>query len=226
MKRFKSMLALLLVLLLIFTFAGCGGGSDDSSDASAPSDESQEAYEDDEDYDDEEEPYDGDIWDTDYDEEEPPDPDDDTEEEEEEEEPYEPSKAPEDLAGDYTGAFVSDTETPLNLEVRWAAEENASGDYDVTLHFYLTCYSLQVSERNGNTLEVKTSSGKTKYSFNTSEIKKETNTLESEYVGKTTITLTKEELSSGAKVKAIWDYRGSYSGTDLPEIVAEGQIKG
>ena len=242
MKNFKTIIALLLVLALTFMFAACGGGSSDNDNSgdSTPTDQSQEAEQnDDAESDDAEAEVDDDeIWsdedledlddmpeeDVDSeDDEDTEDVDEDTEEETEESEPVE---APKDLSGDYTGAFASNTDTALNLNVGWAANKDSDGEYDVTVQFYIDCYSIQVSERSGNTLEVKTGSETKSYSFKTKEVNRSDNTLEKVYIGETTIKLSADQLAEGAKVKATWDYKGSYSGKDLPEIVAEGEIKG
>ena len=132
---------------------------------------------------------------------------------------------PSELTGDYTGGFTSDTETALNLNVQWAANEGSDDLYDVKFQFFLDCYSLTVSERNYNTLQVKTSSGTKEYTFKTKEVNREDTTRDTLFIGETTIQLSADELAEGAKVKAIWDFRGSYSGTELPEVVAEGQVK-
>lgn len=130
-----------------------------------------------------------------------------------------------DLTGDYTGGFKSDTETALNLNVQWAANEGEESDYDVTVRFYVDSYSLFVSERSGNVLKVETESGTKEYKFNTTKVNKEENTASSTMIGEVTIPMSAEDLASGAKVKATWDYLGTYSGKELSEIVAEGEIK-
>ena len=241
MKNFKTIIALLLVLALTFMFAACGGGSSDNDNSgdSTPTDQSQEAEQnDDAESDDAEAEVDDDeIWsdedledlddmpeeDVDADEEDTEDADEEADEETEESEPVE---TPKDLSGDYTGAFASNTDTALNLNVGWAANKDSDGEYDVTVQFYIDCYSIQVSERSGNTLEVKTGSETKSYSFKTKEVNRSDNTLEKVYIGETTIKLSADQLAEGAKVKATWAYKGSYSGKDLPEIVAEGEIKG
>ena len=240
MKQLKTVIVLLLILLLTLSFAGCG--SKDSSDSGdTPDEQSQDVDQNDDAQDDEETADETDtetsdeIWDEedledlDDDPDADADVDEDTEDEEEDEdaeEEEEPIEAPAELTGDYTGAFVSNTETPLNLNVQWAADKASDGTYDVTLQFYLECYSIQVSERSGNKLKVKTSSETKEYSFKTKEVMRENNTLEKVMIGETKIKLSEEELLDGAKVEASWDFRGSYSGTDLPEVVAKGEIKG
>ncbi len=226
MKSLKTIIALLLILLMTFTFAACGSSDDGGSDDSASQDQSQDIDDediDDEETDDEEIDESDDYFDESDLEEDLDDEDDEDEEEEDEEKPYEPN-VPEVLTGDYTGGFRSDTETPLNLVTQWAANKGSDGTYDVSVVFYLECYSLQVSERAGNILTIKTSSGTQKYSFDTKAIDKKDNVLDMVLIGKTSVKLTEEELAEGAKAKVTWDFRGSYSGTDLPEITAEGKI--
>ena len=228
MKKFNAAVALLLVLMMVFVFAGCGGNDDEGSEA-APAEQSQPADSGSESSDsqessvvpesetsqeaEEEEGIDeAELFD---------------EEEEPEEAPVQEDfipEAPEELTGDHTGSFKSDTGTSLNLDVKWATKEGSDGNVDVTLYYYLNCYSLQVSERSGNKLEVETSEGTKTFTFGTNKVIKSGNTLGDVYMGQTTFSVPAEELASGIKVKADWNFKGSYSGTDLPVVTAEGEI--
>ncbi len=235
MKKFRTILALMLTLALIFSFAGCG--SKDSEDSEpAPSEQSQQA-----DSNESSQPEQSQAPESseavpsgsqtqENQNNDSSTPDQNTAPSGSSEESNKGSQAPvaevpEELTGDFTGEFVSDTGTALNLIVKWAASYVSDDSLDVTFQFYLSTYSLQVSDRSGNKLEIKTPSGVETYSFTTKEINKKDNKLESIYLGQTIAQLSKEEFTSGVDVKATWDFRGSYSDKALPEIVAEGKIK-
>ena len=238
MKKLRILLALLLVLSLALTFSSCGSGGNDNDDEGTSTDQTQDVDDaDDADDEDGEDEYgetedDNDLFDEsdealfedDEDETDSEDGDDDDEEYDDSDDIAVPSSTG-DLTGDYTGEFTSDTGTALNLVVQWAANEN-DDNYDVTLRFYVDSYSIWVGDRDSNVLKVKTSSGTKEYTFKTKELNREDNKQERVLVGEKTITLSADELASGAKVKATWNYRGSYSGTDLSEITASGEIKG
>lgn len=238
MKKFRILLALLLVLTLALTFSSCGSGGNDNDDEGTSTDQTQDVDDaDDADDEDGEDEYgetedDNDLFDEsdkalfedDEDETDSEDGDDDDEEYDDSDDIAVPSSTG-DLTGDYTGEFASDTGTALNLVVQWAANED-DDNYNVTLRFYVDSYSIWVGDRDSNVLKVKTSSGTKEYTFKTKELNREDNKQERVLVGEKTITLSADELASGAKVKATWNYRGSYSGTDLSEITASGEIKG
>ncbi len=238
MKKFRILLALLLVLTLALTFSSCGSGGNDNDDEGTSTDQTQDVDDaDDADDEDGEDEYgetedDNDLFDEsdealfedDEDETDSEDGDDEDEEYDDSDDIEVPSSTG-DLTGDYTGEFTSDTGTALNLVVQWAANED-DDNYNVTLRFYVDSYSIWVGDRDSNVLKVKTSSGTKEYTFKTKELNREDNKQERVLVGEKTITLSADELASGAKVKATWNYRGSYSGTDLSEITASGEIKG
>ena len=238
MKKLRILLALLLVLTLALTFSSCGSGGNDNDDEGTSTDQTQDVDDaDDADDEDGEDEYgetedDNDLFDEsdealfedDEDETDSEDGDDDDEEYDDSDDIAVPSSTG-DLTGDYTGEFTSDTGTALNLVVQWAANED-DDNYNVTLRFYVDSYSIWGGDRDSNALKVKTSSGTKEYTFKTKELNREENKQERVLVGEKTITLSADELASGAKVKATWNYRGSYSGTDLSEITASGEIKG
>ena len=238
MKKFGSALALILILSLVFTFTACG--SKDSSEEPAPSEQSQPA-----DSGSSQTPAQpenqnntpSDQSSTPSQESVPQDsgnrlPENLTppERSSESSESSEPSsetpvaEVPDKLEGDYTGEFASNTGTGLNLIVKWAASYSSDDSLDVIFQFYLSTYSLQVSDRSGNKLEVKTTSGTETYTFSTKEVNKKDNKLESIYIGQTRVQMSKDEFISGADVKATWDFRGSYSDKSLPEVTAEGKV--
>ena len=97
--------------------------------------------------------------------------------------------------------------------------------YTVSLQFFLECYSLEVSERNDNTLTVVTSKGEQSFSFHTDELEKEKDDYSEEYIGKTSFTVSEKDMENGVSVTASWPFRGTYSEKDIPEIKAAGVIK-
>ena len=222
MKKTKAIIALLLVFALVFAFAACGSKDGGSSDQT-PSDQSQDVNNDtgqdqadQADQNTQEDPAEPEPAEEEEPEEEP---------EEEEPEPDIIPVEPYELSGDYMGEFLSDTGTGLNLKVKWAANPDSEGTYKVTSHIFLHCYSIGVSSRNTNRFMVETSNGKWAYVFPTEAVRKAENTIQDIYIGVVSIILTEEEFNSGAKITVTYDYRGTYSTTELPEIVAVGEIK-
>ncbi len=238
MKTCRPILAIMLILTLIFSFAGCGSKDSGSSDP-APSEQSQQADsnqseqaqpseqsqapESSEAAPSESQSQEDQSNDSNSSEQKPTPPGSNEESNKDSKAPV--AEVPEELTGEYTGEFTSDTGTALNLIVKWAASHSSDDSLDVTFQFYLSTYSLQVSDRSGNKLEVKTPSGVETYTFATKEINKKDNKLESIFIGQTTVQLSKDEFEAGADVKATWDFRGSYSDKSLPEVVAEGKLK-
>ena len=43
-------------------------------------------------------------------------------------------------------------------------------------------------------------------------------------MGQSKISVPADDFESGVKVKASWKFNGTYSGTSLPEVIAEGEI--
>ena len=236
MRNLKTILALLLIFAMVFTFAACGSKDDDGSGDSQDQEQSQDQDQGDNDdqvIDEDDEDAD-DFWDDEWDEDGWEDDEDvdgdgikDDEQYDDEDDSSNQSDEvvlPTDLTGDYTGQFSSDTGTALNFIVAWAANKKSDGNYEVTCGFYVDCYSLFVSDRSGNVLSVETSGGTKEISFKTKDINKDQNTRDQLLVGSATFTLSEDELNKGVDVKATWDYRGTYSGTSLPTITAEGRI--
>ena len=129
------------------------------------------------------------------------------------------------MTGTYSGSFSSDTGTALNVIARWAATENADGSYAVALQFFLKSYDIFVGPRTDNTLTVKSSAG-TEFSssFSTAQVSKPDGTLGEVYLGGTSITLSAEDMNAGAEATVNWNFKGSYSGTELPVVQASGII--
>ncbi len=214
-NQLRTLFALLLAGLMLLSLAACGSKAGPEPDGPTPPDQSQDA-----------------DSDTDQDQEEQESPDTQPEpapepapEPEPDPEP-EPEPEPADLAGEYSGEFSSDTQTALNLVVKWAARREADGTYAVTLRFYLDTYSLEVGERDSNTVKIVTSAGTKESHFRSGRIEKEDNERQAILLGEKTVSLTAEELADGAKATVTWDFRGSYSGKELPSVTATGLISG
>lgn len=115
-----------------------------------------------------------------------------------------------------SGSFQSDTGTSLNMLVKWRSYEN-NGQADVYLEGYLTSYSLVVGYRpSGVTVNF---AGGT-YSFNGAEISVDGGYAESLlFEGKITV-----PLGGGGDMSVSYNYKGSYSDTELPTIDASGGV--
>ena len=128
----------------------------------------------------------------------------------------EPEPTPEPiLAVNTSGSFTSDTGTYLNLLVEWSA---AGEGETVPLHvrFSAQSYSLYTVAAYGN-LQL-TVNGKNYYgdcpAINVSD-KELTVTPLTEF--------TVEVPRGNLTISAVWHYKGSYSGKDLPTISASGE---
>ena len=129
------------------------------------------------------------------------------------------------MSGKYSGSFSSDTGTALNVITRWAASENSDGSYSVALQFFLKSYDIYVGSRTDNTLTVKRTDGSgTVYGFSTAQISKPDGTLGEVYLGSANISLSAEEISDGVEASVSWNFKGSYSGKDLPTVDSTGTI--
>ena len=144
----------------------------------------------------------------------------------EEESKEESSKAetPEVLSGEYTGEFSSDTETALNVVVKWSANQNQDTFYTISVQFYLECYSLSVGPRDYNTMTVKTSKEEKEYTFATGDIDKEEDEFSEIYLGKTAFSVPESEFRNGVAVTVEWPYWGTYSEKEIEIIKVEGTI--
>lgn len=222
MKQIKTLIALLLAAVMVCSFTACGAGKNKGRNNTEPANQSENVDNETDKDDPRPEPA---PEPTPEPEPEPvpepaPEP---TPEPAPEPEP-EPEPSPE-LSGEYTGEFASDTGTILNMIVKWAASRSADGAYTVTLRFYLDCYAMEVGERDNNTLNVVAVSGVTDSRFHTDEVDKEERTRSEIQIGEAAIRLSEEDILAGAKVTATWNFRGSYAGQELPDVVASGEIK-
>lgn len=214
MKQIKTLIALLLAAVMVCSFTACGAGKNKGRDNTEPANQSENVDNE-----------------TDKDDPRPepaPEPTPEPAPEPTPEPAPEPEPEPEpspELSGEYTGEFASDTGTILNMIVKWAASRSADGAYTVTLRFYLDCYAMEVGERDNNTLNVVAVSGVTDSRFHTDEVDKEERTRSEIQIGEAAIRLSEEDILAGAKVTATWNFRGSYAGQELPDVVASGEIK-
>ena len=150
------------------------------------------------------------------------------EESEESSEPEEEESSRENVpapSGSYSGEFSSDTETALNVVVKWAATQNADTFYSVTVQFYLECYSLAVGPRDA-TVTVTTSKEERTFEISTEDIDNEDNeTMQEFYLGKLSFTAPESEIEKGIELKIEWPFWGTYSEKELDYIVATGIIQ-
>ncbi len=115
-----------------------------------------------------------------------------------------------------SGSFQSDTGTSLNMIVKWRSYEN-NGQADVYLEGYLSSYSLTVGYRPGG---VTVSYAGGSYSFNGAEIQVAEGYAESLlFEGKITV-----PLGGGGDMSVSYNYKGTYSDTELPTIDASGGV--
>ncbi len=114
-----------------------------------------------------------------------------------------------------SGSFQSDTGTSLNMIVRWTAYEN-NGELDLYLDGYLSSYSLIVGARPGG---VTVTLGGVSRSFDGAAIEVAGGYAESLlFSGKMTVPL------GGGDMTVSYNYKGTYSDTDLPTIDAVGAV--
>lgn len=136
----------------------------------------------------------------------------------------EPTPSPEPTpppAIDTGGSFRSDTGTVLNLVADWTAVSAGDGNVTVTVTLSVESYSLQCSEiYKGATVTI----GSETRSFDTPAIAYDGSAgLASTGIGSVSVTLTADEAAAGTiPVTASWKFGGTYSGTDLPVITAQG----
>ena len=218
MKQIKTLIALLLAAVMVCSFTACGAGKNKGRDNTEPANQSDNV--------------DSETGKDDPRPEPAPEPTPEPAPEPTPEPAPEPAPEPEpepepspELSGEYTGEFASDTGTILNMIVKWAASRSADGAYTVTLRFYLDCYAMEVGERDNNTLNVVAVSGVTDSRFHTDEVDKEERARSEIQIGEAAIRLSEEDILAGAKVTATWNFRGSYAGQELPDVVASGEIK-
>ncbi|NCB51124.1 MAG: hypothetical protein EOM54_04480 [Clostridia bacterium] len=138
----------------------------------------------------------------------------------------EPSPTPEPTEEpeiDANGSFRSDTGTGLNLVAEWTAAYAGDGNATVTVTLYAESYSLQCSSiYNGGTVVL----GGESHSFNTEAVDYDGSAgLAKNSLGSVSVTLPLEE-DGGLSIpaSASWSFGGTYSGTELGLITADGTI--
>ena len=239
MKTIKLLIVLLLTASMLFSLAACGSknGSDGKTDPNEQSENTDGKGEPEHNPDRESDSGKSDkdtTPDKDSDQKKDTEPEKESEEDPENEPETEPEEESEpekedtdpapDLSGDYSGSFSSATGTSLDLIVRWAAERESDGSYTVTLAYYIDSYSLEAGGRDSNKLTVTTSSGTNEYYFSSDDIEKNTDEKTETYIGGSSLRLSAEELAAGADASVSWDFRGSYTGVELPTVTASGVI--
>lgn len=135
------------------------------------------------------------------------------------------AETPAPLSGQYSGEFSSDTETALNVVVKWAATQNQDTFYTISVQFYLECYSLEVGPRYDNVMTVKTSKQEKEYYFDTGDITKEEDEFSEIYMGKTSFSVPESEFKNGVEVTVEWPLWGTYSDKEIKIVKAEGVIR-
>jgi hypothetical protein len=121
---------------------------------------------------------------------------------------------------DASGSFRSDTGTVLNLTADWTAVSSGDGNVTVTVTLSVESYSLQCSEiYQGATVTI----GGESRSFDTPAVAYDGSAgLASTPLGSVSVTLPADGGTLSVPITAAWKFGGTYSGTDLPVITAEG----
>ena len=117
------------------------------------------------------------------------------------------------------GSFVSDTGTGLNLRCDWTAEATGDGKAVITLQISADSYQIDLSAMPGGILlRVGSQTG----TLDQPELHNDQPGKVNTFFGTKSFTVS---LSEGSVPVAIeWQYRGSYSGVDLPVIYCGGTI--
>lgn len=127
-----------------------------------------------------------------------------------------PEAAPEDdlIA---TGSFASDTGTALNLTVEWSSHNDGNGNAVVYLTGFLDSYSLQVGSRPYG-VHVSFNGDSWTFAGEAMDV--------AEGPAQTLLfaDVVTVPLGSPDAMTVIYDFKGSYSGTELDTIVAEGRV--
>lgn len=115
------------------------------------------------------------------------------------------------------GSFSSSTGTALNLKVEWSSHNDGSGNAVIYLTGYLESHSLQVGYRPSG---VHVSLAGYGWDFNGSSVDVSTGPTETTlFSGVISV-----PLGSSSSMSVTYDFKGSYSGTELPTITAEGSV--
>lgn len=116
-----------------------------------------------------------------------------------------------------SGSFQSDTGTGLNMVVDWSCRDDGSGNVRIYLDAYLSSYSLEVGARPWG---VHVNFAGQDWTFSAVGV-----TVESGYSSSSLFTdyITVPMGTSGTMTVS-YEYKGSYSGVELPTIDASGSV--
>ena len=129
------------------------------------------------------------------------------------EESPEPTETP--PPADASGTFSSDTGTALNLLADWSVYTDAEGNRKLEVTLSATHYALRLD--SSYQALVLTVNGQS-YSADCPAIAYDGSDLAT-----TTLhTFTMNAPFGSAEIRAVWNYKGSYSGTELERITASG----
>ena len=116
-----------------------------------------------------------------------------------------------------TGSFASDTGTALNLEVEWSSHNDGNGSAVIYLTGFLDSYSLQVGSRPYG---VHVSFNGDSWTFAGEAI----NVADGHAQTLLFSDVVTVPLGSPDTMTVVYDFKGSYSGTELDTITAEGRV--
>ena len=116
-----------------------------------------------------------------------------------------------------TGSFRSNTDTYLNIVVKWSLADN-NGTPSLRLDAYVESYALTTGDRSGDV--VFNVNGSTSYA-SSKAIHLENVGLTESYLGSTTVDVTP---GADVPVSVTWYFNGSYSNKEISTIVAEDTI--
>jgi len=131
-----------------------------------------------------------------------------------------PAPSPEATPADdliATGSFASDTGTALNLEVEWSSHNDGNGNAVIYLTGFLDSYSLQVGSRPYG---VHVSFNGDSWTFAGEAI----NVADGHAQTLLFSDVVTVPLGSPDAMTVVYDFKGSYSGTELDTITAEGRV--
>ena len=128
-----------------------------------------------------------------------------------------PTPTPEPPKASATGSFASSTGTGLNLRVEWRIYTDGSGKNKLQVDASAVSYSIFTSALYQSlTLNV----GGQTYTSNSAAINYDGTALAAHPIA----SFTMDAPASGSAISMKWEYRGTYSGVALDDIIAEGVI--
>lgn len=129
--------------------------------------------------------------------------------------PPEPSKAPGEVIA--TGSAESDTGTALKLKVDWEAVAQEDGRMKLNVKGTVQSYTLQITSRNV-TVEF---DGQTETCTGAAIFIEEADAPIDTELFSTSLEADSDAVGT---LKVTWDYRGTYSNVELPEITVEASV--